>query len=119
MRTLKVGNYLEIKVSDKDPEGPNGLGFYPKYMSGSIEKSNLTRLTCFNPNCNQPDCCFSCGMPNDNKEDVRNRLTFNGMMHGLESMALACAVAGIDVESPAFQEAFETVLQTAEQQFGD
>ena len=42
--------------------------------------------------------------------DVSARLKYNGCLDGIESVILACAVAGIDIESNAFEEAVATAL---------
>ena len=39
---------------------------------------------------------------------------FNSAIDGIESMILACACAGLDVESAAFLEAIETAVEAAD-----
>lgn len=40
-----------------------------------------------------------------------------GAIHGLTSMILACACAGVDVKSPAFLEAIKTTSETIANRF--
>lgn len=44
---------------------------------------------------------------------------FNVAINTLESMILACACAGIDIKSPAFIEAIETVADKISNEYGD
>jgi hypothetical protein len=61
----------------------------------------------------------------DGKRDVQLDETprmldqFGVAINTLESMILACACAGIDVESPAFIEAIEVVADKISNEFGD
>ena len=45
------------------------------------------------------------------EEGVTDATEYNAAMDGIESMILACACAGIDIESPAFIEAIETAVE--------
>jgi len=110
---------MTIHVGELDPEKPH-LGY--DYGGCSIE-SGLEREKC--PHCGSPDCCYDCDMSvaemrdgksklqGDPEHEVAGRLMFNGAMDGIESLVLACACAGIDVESNAFVEAVETSVQGA------
>tara|TARA_Y100000296_G_C5056276_1_gene197444 strand:+ start:91 stop:354 length:264 start_codon:yes stop_codon:yes gene_type:complete len=44
-------------------------------------------------------------------EDAEEAYIHNRKMDAIESFILACACAGIDIESPAFIEAIETTVQ--------
>lgn len=52
-----------------------------------------------------PDCQA------DKEEELKSRLSFNSMIDGISSLVLAQAIAGIDVESPAYVEALEGVVE--------
>lgn len=85
-------------------------------------ESYIERESCCH--CGIPDCCYRCDMSianmqnpvsklhGDPENEVAQRLMFNGALDGIESLILSCAVAGIDVESVAFQEALETSLES-------
>lgn len=85
---------------------------------GSIQ-SNLERETC--PFCNQADCVFSCngsqGETDEAEEvnDVEGRIRFNGVLDGIESMLLGCAVAGLIAqdEDPVWNNIIKGVLDGA------
>lgn len=55
----------------------------------------------------------------DNLTDPRDRGMYRAACDGLTSMILACACAGIDVESPAFLEAIETTVDAINRNHGD
>lgn len=74
------------------------------------------------PHCEQFDCHFSCDMsqaefaePEDDikesEEDVESRIHYNLACDGVEAVILGHAVAGIDIESPAYLEGIETAIQ--------
>lgn len=73
------------------------------------------------PVCNEVDCYFSCDLSQADKpdipesteseEDVDNRKKYNAAMDGIESLILAHAVAGLDIESLAYIEGIETAVQ--------
>ena len=44
-------------------------------------------------------------------EDISEADLFNAAMDGIESMILAHAIAGVDVESPAYLEGIETAVE--------
>ena len=76
------------------------------------------------PTCGEPDCNqlldISClglapggeneGMPSESLVEAVCRLQHNSAIEGIESLTLACACAGINVESPAFGEALKTAI---------
>ena len=118
-RTLQVDD-IKIRVGALDSEKPH-LGYE---RSGCDLESGLHRQVC--EHCGLPNCCYQCedsvGFTNfvnagceyhdaDPTGVVAGRLLSNGALGGVEALTLACAVAGIDVESPAFLEAVETALQ--------
>ena len=80
-------------------------------LGGSI--TSKLKETC--PDCGDPECERHCEPQAERQDSEREaakeeRLLHNARVDALESMILACAVAGIDIESPAFVEAVETVL---------
>ena len=104
-KTIKLGCYgMEIHLEE------NGLG--------SIT-SDLKEVCQF---CGYPDCDFLCmeaqewasdrdiDCQNDKNEELRDKKNVNSMIDIVESMVLAHAIAGIDVESPAYIEGIETVV---------
>lgn len=48
-----------------------------------------------------------------------NESAFEGAIHALESMILACACAGVDVQSPKFIEAINTTVDAIGNQYGE
>lgn len=83
---------------------------------GGFVYASMLKEVC--PHCNQADCNFHCDgsqgagdedPDNDETEhDVTDRMRFNAQMDAVESMILAHACAGIDVNSPAYTEGIET-----------
>ena len=81
--------------------------------------SGLERETC--PACSKEDCNFSCdgsqgAYTEDNAEDeddVAGRLAYNGFLDAIESLALAHAIAGINVSDPAYVGGIKTALEAA------
>lgn len=84
-------------------------------ISGSIICSPNLYETC--PKCGKKDCIWSCDGAHigevETDEMVSGRLAYNGAVDGIMSTILAHAVAGIDVDSPAYLEGIETALQAA------
>lgn len=83
---------------------------------GGQVASSLERETC--PSCGQADCCFSCdgsqgADENNDEEDVSGRLMYNGVLDAIESLALAHAIAGIDVTDARYTEGLRTTLEAA------
>jgi hypothetical protein len=77
---------------------------------GRLE-SRLNRETC--PYCNLDDCNYNCDesqyAEDDAQEsDIQSRLQHNAMLDALESLILAHAVAGINVEDPRYKQGIET-----------
>ncbi len=65
--------------------------------------------------CGDSECQQHCEQQAERQDAERenankSRLLYDARVDALESMILACAVAGIDIQSPAFLEAIETVL---------
>jgi hypothetical protein len=48
----------------------------------------------------------------ESAEERENRLCYNAGIDAIEAMILAHACAGIDIESPAYEEAIEVAAQT-------
>lgn len=83
---------------------------------GTIEHDSDLKESC--PVCSQPDCFFDCEMSQaedspESEEDARSRIEYNAAVDGITSMILAHAIAGIDVETPAYIEGIETSVQAA------
>lgn len=100
-----------------------GIELVVEGQGGSIT-SDLQRETC--PYCGMADCCFSCDESqacglNANDDDpadgVAGRLKFNGALDAVESLVLAHACAGIDVNSPAYLEGIETAINALGNEF--
>jgi len=47
------------------------------------------------------------------------RFAFNTAIDGLEALLLACACAGVDVDSPEYIQAFETALEAIANNYGE
>jgi hypothetical protein len=115
MKVVNVGSDIQVTLMEPDPDTD---GAYI-YGSCAIETS-LERETC--EHCGEEDCCYSCDLSvaqmqdatskleGDPEEQVAGRLKYNGALDGMESLILALGAAGVDIESPAFQEAVETAL---------
>ena len=87
------------------------------FGGGAIEQG-LPRETC--PSCNQPLCCWDCdgsqGADESNKETDDNmisRVKYNTVLDTVESLLLAMACAGIDLNDPKYTTAVETTLDAA------
>ena len=86
---------------------------------GSIESPQL-KDPC--PYCKRLDCDGYClesrgGMSEETEEERDSRILYNAAIDGIESLILAHACAGIDVESPAYLEGLETAVQAVGQAF--
>ncbi len=83
----------------------------PCFTSGEI-LSTQARDVC--DACGEPDCCsWDCVShfpQKDAENEIFDRLMANGALHGVESFLLALAVAGVDVKTSAFIEAWDTVM---------
>ncbi len=74
------------------------------------------------PYCDHIDCSFSCDGsvsqfddPEKNlqtEEEQQNRVNYNAAMDALESLIMAHAIAGIDIENPAYIEGIETAVNS-------
>lgn len=62
---------------------------------------------------------FIGGTIQSKMHDGDAELPFNAAIEALESMILACACAGIDIESPPFIEAIETTADTISNEYGE
>ena len=101
MKTVQVGD-LQIQI-----EGDVNLG-------GGTIIHGLERIAC--PYCNENDCLFSCDMSQgqpegetlETDEQQVSRHMFNGAMDGIESILLALACEGVDIETTEFREALKT-----------
>ena len=81
-----------------------------KFGGGSI--TSELRKPC--PDCGDTGCYGHCENGTELEDDWYNRADFNKLMDAIESLILAQAKAGVDVESPAYLEALESVLQDRE-----
>lgn len=118
-KTLKVDD-VTVTLGGRDPENP-ALGYV---LGASSISSPWERDVC--QHCKRADCFYDCeGSVNkafepksealDRSGDgVMSRWYYNGCLDGIESMILACAVAGIDVESSSFVEAVRTAKDAAD-----
>jgi hypothetical protein len=97
---------FNIKVTLDEKNSDNSK----KYIGGSI-KTNLHEKC---PICNKI-CYGECATNNDKEvedpEELSHRLDFNNMMDALESIILAHACSGIDIESLAYIEGIETAVE--------
>lgn len=82
--------------------------------SGRVD-GGLMRDTC--PSCNEPLCCHDCpGSSGDNRtafeseDDVTRRLSFNFFLDAVETIVLAHACVGINVEEYAYVEGINAAI---------
>lgn len=74
------------------------------------------------PYCSKDECCFNCegsqdAAIEDRKEtetEARERLEKNRAFDGIETLILSAACAGVDIESPAFQQAIEEAVEAVD-----
>ncbi|MCE9554679.1 MAG: hypothetical protein K8T91_15085 [Planctomycetes bacterium] len=90
-------------------------------------RSDLERQVC--PFCGLPDCCYHCDEAAaggfgkeaekiaESEAEIVDRLKFNGALDAVESLVLARACAGIDVNSPAYLEGIETAINALGNEF--
>ena len=93
---------IEITLVDRIPHAlkPDSWG------GGSISSS--LQENC--PDCGSASCYGHCDDGKESEDDYFGRADFNRIMNGIESLILAQAQAGVDVESPAYFEALETAI---------
>jgi hypothetical protein len=70
------------------------------------------------PCCGSSDCWFDCDESKaedspESEDEARSRIELNRVIDGIESLVLAAACEGIDVELPAFLAAIETAVEAA------
>ena len=87
----------------------------------SLDKDGNTIITLpvfnilININKNGSGAIVSVGLRTEH-EDTEDEL-YNAAIDGIESMILAHACAGVDIESPAYLEGIETAVQSVSQNF--
>ena len=98
-----------------------GIEISPTEDGGGSISSDLKEIC---PHCKDLLCDFDCeeaqewasdrdmDCQDDKNEELRDKRDYNRMIDVIESMVLAHAVAGIDVESPAYIEGIETAVNT-------
>lgn len=97
--------YFGIVVELGDPD-PNRVGFY---LGGVITSDLKEPCT----HCGHTECRYDCDGSqgaDEEHEDDDNRHNYNTAIDALESMILACACAGIAIDSLRFREAVETTV---------
>ena len=64
------------------------------------------------PYCGQSECYFDCDESQalETEEANEQKERYNAMVDGIESLVLAQAMSGIDIESPQYLEALETAI---------
>lgn len=82
----------------------------------------ISELSVNCPCCDTPDCFFDCdgSKAEDSPETERDaveRHSINAAYDGMESIILAHAIVGIDIESPAYQTGVSTALEAIENAF--
>ncbi len=94
MKEISILNgQIKITLNKRDPDNPD------LYIAGIIESDIFVELP--------------------NPLDLPENEEFNAALNTLEAMILACAIAGIEVDSPAFEEAIETVIDKINNKYGD
>ena len=104
-KTIKLGCY--------------GIEIYLTGDGGGSITSDLKEVCTF---CEDIDCDFLCKEAQewisdrdidyqlDKKEELTGRKDFNNMIDAIESMILGHAIAGIDIETPAYIEGIESAV---------
>jgi hypothetical protein len=78
----------------------------------------ISELQDYCPHCGQPYCYFGCDESQiedsqESEDEALSRIESNAANDGIVSMILGHAIAGIDVESPAYKEGIETAVEAA------
>jgi hypothetical protein len=117
-KIIKLPCYgIEITLGEVDSERHGTRGATP-YMGGTITSELREPCThCGQPGCDS-DCDGSQGADDEHEWD-EGRAQFNAAIDGIESMILALAVAGVDVETPAVVEAIESAIDAIGNKFGE
>jgi hypothetical protein len=117
MKIIKLPIHnIVIRLTSKDPDKPE------LYISGMISSNDLKK-NC--PYCGKPDCYNDCdevaggGAGAETDSELLSRRLYNCAIDAVESIVLAHAVAGIDVECPAYFEGLDTVLNKIADEFGN
>lgn len=110
----------------REQESETGLDY--QVAEGDIAACTITsslKEVC--PVCNESECYFSCdlsqgGPPEipestESEEDVDNRKRYNAAIDGIESLILAHACEGIDIENSDYQIGIDTAIQACGQNF--
>jgi len=101
---LELGGRIEISLYDFDGE---------KWGGGSIT-SNLKEICEY---CDNPDCNMNCSNFLKHCRDKDSEFfestsfrKYNNMIDAIESLILAHAIAGVDIESSSYLEGIETTI---------
>ncbi len=113
MKTITLPVHgIELTLDEENPGG------------GSISSDLKEKCPC----CGHDSCNIFIGEacdqslrdnrpPAESEEEAASRIQFNAAMDGIESMILAHATAGIDVETPAYLEGIETAIDACGNNF--
>ncbi len=104
-RTIELGVHDICVLIDAKPGSP-----------GSITCSPDLYETCMH--CGRKECLYQCDGSTateggDSEATVGSRLQYNGAVDCTLAVILAHAIAGIDIEAPAYLEGIETALNAA------
>ncbi len=83
------------------------------YTLGNGSGDIISNLKDRCPYCGEVDCYISCSIHNEEFEDedeMLSRRDYNSAIDGIESLVLAQAVAGIDVEDEKYLTALHTAI---------
>lgn len=112
MKTIETNIFgITVVLGEPNPERPG------EYLGGTIT-SDL-RLPC--NHCGQSGCHHDCDGSqgaDEEHEDDSSRDEFNAAIDGMERMILACACAGIDIQTPKFGYIIETVVDAIGNEYG-
>jgi hypothetical protein len=109
------GIQITLGEVDSAREGTHGKTCH---TAGTIQSDLKEPCThCGQPDCND-DCDGSQGADEENHRDA-GRAQFNAAIDGIESLVLALAVAGVNVEAPEVLQAIESAVDAIGNQFGE
>lgn len=114
MKTIKLPCHgIVVELGDVDTESPTLC-----YKGGTIKSDLKEPCT----HCGLSDCRNHCdGSQGADEEHERDagRAEFNAAVDILERTILAAACAGIDIETPAFLETIETIVDYIGNEYGE
>ncbi|MGA2440208.1 MAG: hypothetical protein ABSH08_04580 [Tepidisphaeraceae bacterium] len=108
-QTINLGGGDRAIVIETDGKGGGSMTI--------VGTGGVLREAC--PDCGSVDCERTCPKQAARRDpETDERLLFNAAVHGVESLLLALACEGVNVEKPQFAKALETVLDQLGNRYG-